>query len=134
MVLKTKGHPLITQQMRDMLKADAPDDDTLVVTFAAKRGRDVPLFVAALPIFSQAYYTAHPFEESTLETPLGSGPYKVGKFEVGRYIEFTRVDRLVGSRLAGQSRQLQFRRHQVRFLPRSRCCFRRFHRPQLSLP
>lgn len=89
--LKTKGHPIITQQMRDMLTAEAIDGATLVVTFAPRRGRDVPLFVAGLPIFSQAYYTAHPFDESSLDTPLGSGPYKVGKFEVGRYIEFTRV-------------------------------------------
>ena len=36
--LKTKGHPLIVPQMRDMVKAEAPDDATLVVTFAAKRG------------------------------------------------------------------------------------------------
>jgi microcin C transport system substrate-binding protein len=89
--LKTKGHPLIGQQMRDVVKAEATDDATLVVTFAEKRGRDVPLFVAGLPIFSQAYYTTHPFDESTLETPLGSGPYKVGRFEVGRFIEFDRV-------------------------------------------
>jgi microcin C transport system substrate-binding protein len=90
-ILKDKGHPIITQQMRDMVKAEASDDATLVVTFADKRGRDVPLFVAGMPIFSQAYYTAHPFDESSLETPLGSGPYKVGRFEVGRYIEFDRV-------------------------------------------
>src|SRR5258706_15853604 len=90
-ILKTKGHPIITQQVRDMLKAEAADDATLVVTFAAKRGRDVPLFVAGLPIFSQAYYTTRPFDESTLDIPLGSGPYKVSKFEVNRFIEFDRV-------------------------------------------
>ena len=89
--LKTKGHPLILQQMRDMVKAEAPDDATLVVTFAEKRARDVPLYVASLPIFSQAYYATRPFDESTLDIPLGSGPYKVGKFEVNRYIEFERV-------------------------------------------
>jgi microcin C transport system substrate-binding protein len=89
--LKTKGHPLIIVQMRDMVKAEAPDDATLIVTFAEKRARDVPLFVVSLPIFSQAYYATHPFDESTLEIPLGSGPYKVGKFEVNRYIEFERV-------------------------------------------
>src|SRR4051794_923928 len=60
-ILKTKGHPLITQQMRDMVTAEATDAATLIVTFAAKRGRDVPPFVASLPIFSQAYYTAHSF-------------------------------------------------------------------------
>jgi microcin C transport system substrate-binding protein len=89
--LKTKGHPLILQQMRDMVKAEAPDDATLVVTFAEKRARDVPLYIAGLPIFSQAYYANRVFDESTLDIPLGSGPYKVGKFEVNRYIEFERV-------------------------------------------
>ena len=77
--------------MRDMVKAEALDDATLVVTFAEKRARDVPLYVASLPIFSKAYYATRPFDESTLDTPLGSGPYKVGKFEVNRYIEFERV-------------------------------------------
>src|SRR6202048_959237 len=31
---KSSGHPIITQQVRDMLKAEAVDDATLVVTFA----------------------------------------------------------------------------------------------------
>src|SRR5882672_2518416 len=66
--LKTKGHPLIVAQMRD-----------------------VPLYVAGLPIFSKAYYATRPFDESTLDIPLGSGPYKVGKFELNRYVEFERV-------------------------------------------
>jgi len=90
-ILKSNGHPIITQQVRDMVKAEAIDDATLVVTFAAKRGRDVPLFVASLPIFSQSYYATHPFDETTQDIPLGSGPYKVSKFEVNRYIEFERV-------------------------------------------
>jgi microcin C transport system substrate-binding protein len=89
--LKAKGHPLIVAQMRDMVKAEAPDDATLIVTFAEKRARDVPLYIAGLPIFSKAHYAAHPFDESTLDIPLGSGPYKVGKFEVNRYVEFERV-------------------------------------------
>ena len=89
--LKEKGHPNIVIQLRDMVKAEAPDDATVVVTFAPKRARDVPLFVAGLPIFSKAYYANRPFDESTLDTPLGSGPYKVGKYEVNRFVEFDRV-------------------------------------------
>src|SRR5712691_2668558 len=89
--LKTKGHPLIVAQTRDVVKAEAPDDATLIVTFAEKRARDVPLYVAGLPIFSKAYYATRPFDESTLEIPLGSGPYKVGKYEINRYVEFDRV-------------------------------------------
>jgi microcin C transport system substrate-binding protein len=89
--LKQKGHPLILLQMRDMLKAEALDDATLAVTFAEKRGRDVPLYVATLPIFSKVYYATRPFDETTLEIPLGSGPYKVGKFEANRYVEYDRI-------------------------------------------
>src|SRR5689334_10762728 len=90
-ILKEKGHPLITQRMRDFKGAEAIDDATLVVRFAPRRARDVPLFVAGLPIFSRAYYSKRPFDESTLDVPLGSGPYKVGRFEPGRYIEYRRV-------------------------------------------
>jgi len=89
--LKEKGHPLIVVQLRDMVKAEAVDDTTLAVTFAPNRARDVPLYVAGLPIFSKTYYSTRSFEESSLDTPLGSGPYKVGKFEVNRFIEFERV-------------------------------------------
>ncbi|HLJ00767.1 MAG TPA: extracellular solute-binding protein, partial [Bradyrhizobium sp.] len=89
--LREKGHPLIIVQLRDMIKAEAADDTTLIVTFAPNRARDVPLYVASLPIFSKTYYATRPFEESSLDIPLGSGPYKVGKFEVNRFVEFERV-------------------------------------------
>src|SRR5215831_8075026 len=79
-ILKEKGHPIAQQLLRDFVGAEAPDDATVVVRFAAHRARDVPLFVAALPIFSRSYYAARRFDETTLEVPLGSGPYKVGGF------------------------------------------------------
>lgn len=91
MTLKEKGHPIITQLLRDFIGAEAPDERTVVARFKEKRGRDVPLFVAGLPIFSKAYYAKQPFDESTLNIPLGSGAYKVGRFEVGHYIEYARV-------------------------------------------
>ena len=89
--LKEKGHPIITQQLRDFTGAEAADDRTVVMRFAEKRGRDVPLFIAALPIFSRAYYSKKPFDELTLDVPLGSGAYKVGRFQVGHFIEYERV-------------------------------------------
>src|SRR4051794_14366215 len=90
-VLKEKGHPIVQQLLRDFSAAQAADDATVVVALAAKHARDLPLFLSWLPIFSRAYYAAHPFEETTLEPPLGCGPYKVGRFEPGRYIEYERV-------------------------------------------
>ena len=98
-ILKEKGHPLITQLLRDFTGAKADDDESVVATFAPNRARDVPLFVAGLPIFSRAYYTKKPFEESTLDIPLGCGPYKVGRFEAGRFIEYERVKDWWGAEL-----------------------------------
>jgi microcin C transport system substrate-binding protein len=90
-ILRDKGHPEIAEVIRAMTDARAEDDARLVVTFEPGRARDLPLFVAQLPIFSAAYYAARDFEASTLEPPLGSGPYRVGAVDVGRSIGFERV-------------------------------------------
>ena len=104
--LKTKGHPLILQQMRDMVKAEAADDATLVVTFAEKRARDVPLYVAGLPIFSKAYYATRPFDESTLDIPAGIRALQ-GREIRGQPLRRVRTGQgLVGRRPSGRPRQL----------------------------
>ncbi len=97
--LKEKGHPIIYQRLRDMVSAQAADDATVVVRFAEKRARDVPLFAASMPIFSRAYYANRPFDESSLDVPLGSGHYKVGRYETGRYVEYERVKDWWGAKL-----------------------------------
>lgn len=90
-ILKTKGHPTIRQELRDIESATVQGED-VVVKLAAGRSRELPVIVARQPIFSAAYYAAHSFEESTLDPPLGSGPYKVGRFEPGRNIAYDRVE------------------------------------------
>ena len=114
-LLKEKGHPIITQMLRDMEAAEATDDATVVVRFAEKRARDVPLFVAGLPIFSRAYYTSRPFDETTMDIPLGSGRYRVGRFETGRYIEYERVKDWWGNDLPVSRGQYNFERVRYEF-------------------
>lgn len=90
-ILKEKGHPVYRALLTQMASAEAEADDILRVQFTPQRSRDLHLVVAGLPIFSERYWEGKDFEASTLEAPLGSGPYKVGKFETGRFIEFERV-------------------------------------------
>jgi microcin C transport system substrate-binding protein len=106
--LKAKGHPALAQMLSDVEGAHAVDDATMVVSFSEGAARDLPLVVATLPIFSRAYYTRRGFDESTLEIPLGSGPYRVGRFEAGRYIEFERVKDWWGADLPIFRGQLNF--------------------------
>jgi microcin C transport system substrate-binding protein len=91
-LMKTKGHPGYQILLRDLVAADAEAPDVLRVELKPDPPRDLILAVSGMPIFSKAYYTQKNFEDSSLEAPLGSGAYKVGRFEVGRFIEFDRVD------------------------------------------
>ena len=88
--LKTKGHPLYHQTLQDVVKAEALDPETVRYSFTGELVRDLPLTVAALPIFSKAYYTSRPFDETTLDAPLGSGPYLVDSLAQGRTIVYRR--------------------------------------------
>ncbi len=90
-ILKAEGHPMISQSLRDLESAEAVADDVLVVKLAPGRTRELPIIIASQPIFSQAYYSKHKFSETTMEPPLGSSAYKIGRMEPGRYISFDRV-------------------------------------------
>jgi microcin C transport system substrate-binding protein len=90
-LLKSKGHPSFRIVLAELVSATAEGDDIVVVQLSPKRGRDLHLVVAGLPVFSEKFWSTRDFEASTLEPPLGSGPYKVGRFEQGRFIEFERA-------------------------------------------
>jgi len=90
-ILKEKGHPIYRQILGEMAGAEAEADDVCKVTFTPERSRDLHLIVAGMPIFSSAYYAKKEFDATTLEPPLGSGPYKVSRFEQGRFVEYERV-------------------------------------------
>ena len=86
--LKTKGHPIYHQMLEDVVKAEALDNHTVRYTFKGALVRDLPLTLAGLPIFSKAYYATHAFDQTTLDPPLGSGPYVVDSLAQGRTITY----------------------------------------------
>lgn len=88
--LKTKGHPAYRIQMRDITKCEALDAHTVRFTFAGEQTRDLPLLAAGLPVLSKAYYATRDFSQTTLEPPLGSGPYKLADFKHGAYVAYQR--------------------------------------------
>ncbi len=88
--LKTKGHPIYHQTLQDVVKAEALDPKTVRYTFTGDLVRDLPLTVATLPILSKAYYATRPFDQTTLDPPLGSGPYLVDSIAQGRTIVYRR--------------------------------------------
>lgn len=85
-LLKADGHPHVTTAIRDVVSAKALDDRTVLYTFEGDLVRDLPFTVAELPVFSKAFYTANTFAASSLEPPLGSGPYQVSDVKQGRTV------------------------------------------------
>src|SRR5262245_26008514 len=75
--IKEKGHPIYRVQLRDVEKAEAIDPLTVRYTFAGNQTRDLPLVVAGLPILPKDYYATREFDQTTLDPPLGSGPYRL---------------------------------------------------------
>jgi len=89
-LLSTLGHENIKLTIRDVEACDVVAPHMVRYRFKSAGIRDLPLSIAALPIFSKAYYAQHDFSKTTLEAPLGSGPYKIKNYRTGEYVAYER--------------------------------------------
>lgn len=83
-ILRDKGWPFHRSHYRKVAKAEALDAATVRFTFAAAGDREIPLIMALLPVLPRHKYDADSFERTTLEPPVGSGPYVVAAVDPGR--------------------------------------------------
>jgi microcin C transport system substrate-binding protein len=125
-ILKTKGHPSIRQPLRDLDAAEAEADDVVMVRLKPSHSREAVLIIAGQPIFSATYYANHPFDETTLEPPLGSGAYKVGSFDAGHYIAFERAQDYWGKDLPVNIGQANFDRIRFEYFGDRKVAFEAF--------
>ncbi len=89
--LKENGRPNHRLYYRQVRSVERPDARSVRFIFdAASPDRELPLIMGLMPILSKAYYTAVTFEETTLDPPLGSGPYRVESVDAGRSIVYRR--------------------------------------------
>ncbi len=89
--LKAKGQPFFRAYYAQVVKAEKLGDRKVKFTFGPGENRELPLIVGQLPVLSKAYWSKRDFEKTTLEPPLGSGPYRVESVEPGRSITYRRV-------------------------------------------
>ena len=61
------------------------------VRFDFKRANaELPLIVGGMPVFSQKWGADKPLDQVVTDIPIGSGPYKIGKVDFGKDIEYVR--------------------------------------------
>lgn len=112
-ILKTKGHPFYRFYYGSVTGAEKIGERRVKFTFAEAGNRELPLIVGQLPILAKHYWEARDFESTTLEPPLGSGPYRVAQFEAGRLVLMERVEDYWGKDLAVNRGQNNFDRIRV---------------------
>jgi microcin C transport system substrate-binding protein len=98
-VIRTKGQPQFRFYYQAVDKAEKLSEMKVKFTFKPGDNRELPLIMGQLPILPKHYWQGRDFEKTTLEPPLGSGPYRITRFEPGRYIELERVKTYWGANL-----------------------------------
>src|SRR6056297_298870 len=74
------GHPRYHGAWDKVESAEAIGERTVRFTFN-EADRELPLIMGLRPVLKKSDFEGRPFDESTLQAPIGSGPYVVGDFE-----------------------------------------------------
>ena len=106
-ILKTEGHPLIRTAL-SLLREVSGEGHSVSVAIEGEYPVSTLLSIVSMPVLSKAYYEGRDFGASTLEPPLGSGPYRVKTFRAGISITYERVADYWGRDLPVNTGQYNF--------------------------
>jgi len=100
-ILKTKGRPFFRFYYASIKKAEKVGPRKVKFTFAEAGNRELPLVAGQIPILPKHYWESEgrDFTKTTLDPPLGSGPYRIVDFEPGRHIVVDRAKDYWGAQL-----------------------------------
>jgi microcin C transport system substrate-binding protein len=90
-LLQEKGHPNYRLYFSEIDHVEKIDPRSVRFGFTSKNRRELALVIGRMPILSKSYWKSRDITSTTLEPPLGSGPYRVADFEPGRYVIYKRV-------------------------------------------
>ena len=86
--LMEKGHPFYKYYYGDVSEVIKVTDNKVRFIFSTSTNKELPLIVGQLPVLPKHYWEDKNFEETTLDIPVGSGPYKIKSFDAGRSITY----------------------------------------------
>ncbi|RUQ75258.1 ABC transporter substrate-binding protein [Azospirillum doebereinerae] len=89
--LKEKGHPIYRTYYADVVKAEKTGERTVKFSFKGTDNAELPVIMGQLPVLPKHVFDTRPFESTTLEPLVGSGPYVVAEVQPGRSITYQRV-------------------------------------------
>lgn len=101
------AHPFYQTYLQDIIKAEILDSHRVRFHFA-QPNRELPMIAGQIPIFSKKFYTQHPFNAPSIIPPIGSGPYVVYRFNLGKSITYKRNPNYWGAHLAVRKNMFNF--------------------------
>jgi microcin C transport system substrate-binding protein len=90
-VLKEHGRPFYRFYYQNVERAEKLGPHEVKFHFSGPPNRELPQITGQLPILPKAYWETRDFNMTTMERPLGSGPYRISAFEPGRFVTYERV-------------------------------------------
>ncbi|WP_347309805.1 extracellular solute-binding protein [Defluviimonas sp. SAOS-178_SWC] len=105
--LGTVGHPRYKGTWSKVASMEQTGARSVRFTFNAP-DRELALLMGIRPILKKAQWEGKDFAESSLDVPMGTGPYVVADFEPGRFITFKRNPDYWGKDLAFNKGQNNF--------------------------
>ncbi len=90
--LLAKGRPSLRVVLADVAGVEADGERRVVFRFKTNTNRDLPLVVGGLPVLPKAWWATRDFSRPLTELPMGSGPYRVEGYELGRSVTYVRRD------------------------------------------
>ena len=120
-----KYSPMYASYYRHVAKAEKTGDREIKFTFDSPGNRELPTIVGELTVLPKHWWegtdsqgSKRDISATTLEPPLGSGPYRIKEFVAGRSVALERVKDYWGATLPTQIGQNNFDEHAFRIFPR----------------
>jgi microcin C transport system substrate-binding protein len=93
-----QASPRFSFYYKNVVKAEKVGERQVKFTFNVAGNRELPMIVGELPVLPKHFWEAtgangepRDLSKSTLEVPLGSGPYRIKEVDAGRSITYERV-------------------------------------------
>jgi len=93
-------HPFYRAYYANVATVERVGERTVRFTFAPGDNRELPLILGQLPVLPKHYWQGRTFDRTTLDPPLGSGPYRIARVDPGRSITYQRDPDYWGRELA----------------------------------
>ncbi|HEU0061234.1 MAG TPA: extracellular solute-binding protein [Hyphomicrobiaceae bacterium] len=132
-VLKQKGWPYHRSHYAKVARAEKISERAVRFTFDAAGDREIPMILGLMPILPKHKTNLDTFEQTSLEAPIGNGPYTVARVDAGRSITYKRIPDWWGANLPVARGRFNFDEVRVEYFRDAASLFEAFKAGEIDM-